>query len=92
MTRSRPTTRLRAASIGPGVPRGALPVAVHSVFRGALNLECAGGLVTLLSPPADGFAPCVRLAAAQDFTLLGLRPGDHGRLTPAVYRLLVCPD
>jgi hypothetical protein len=85
---------LEAAAIGPEVPEGRFPVTVHSVFQRAVNLDPggAGRLLTLLSPPAPDPPQGIRLAAAVDFTALGLRPGGAGRFSPEGIRLDRSPD
>jgi hypothetical protein len=75
---------LEAAAIGADVPPCPFPVAVHSVFRGALNLQGpvlddGGGLVTVMDDPALDHPRSIRLDRAQDFTTLGLRPLAAGR-------------
>jgi hypothetical protein len=78
------TPDLEAVAIGADVPPGLLPVTVHSVFRGALNLQPGdgGGLITVIADPALDHPRCIRLGAPQDFTVLGLRPLAAGRLAP----------
>ena len=77
-------TDLEAAAIGSDVPPGPFQVAVHSVFRGALNLQPGngGGLVTVIDDPALDHPRSIRLGAAQDFTTLGLLPLAAGRFDP----------
>jgi hypothetical protein len=72
-------TPLRAVSIGPQVPPGEFPLAVHSVFRAAVNLVGpAGELLTLLSNEVCDGPQSIRLASTEDFTALALAPGATG--------------
>ncbi len=66
-------------TLGPEVPRGEFPVAIHSVFRAALNLACPhGDLLSLLSNEACDGPRNIRLASVEDFASLGLAAGDGG--------------
>jgi hypothetical protein len=73
-------TTLEAAAIGADVPLGCYPVAVHSVFRSALNLQPGDGfLVTVIGSAALEHPRSIRLGTAADFTALGLEPRAGGR-------------
>jgi hypothetical protein len=73
-------TTLEAAAIGADVPLGCYPVAVHSVFRSALNLQPGDdNLVTIIDSAALEHPRSIRLGAAADFTALGLEPRAGGR-------------
>jgi hypothetical protein len=66
-------------TIGSEVPPGAFPVAVHSVFRAAVNVLRPGGdLLTLLSGEACDCPQSIRLASVEDFTSLSLETGAPG--------------
>ncbi|MGD1017668.1 MAG: DUF2877 domain-containing protein [Roseiarcus sp.] len=68
-----------AAALGPEVPSGEFPVAVHSVFRAAVNLVRPGGdLLSLLSNEACDGPQSIRLASVEDFASLSLVAGAAG--------------
>ena len=71
---------LEAVAIGPDVPPGCFPVAVHSVFHSAVNLQpCSGGnLITILSHEFTDFPQSIRLKTSQDFMTHRLKPGSMG--------------
>ena len=79
------TSTLAAATIGSAVPAGSFPLAIHSVFPGAVNLQPAGGgmLVTLLTWAAPELPQGIRLTTTEDFTTRGLEPHGRGRSTQA---------
>jgi hypothetical protein len=55
---------------------------VHSVFRGALNVEFGPDLVSLAGPATGGLPNGIVLGAELDFLGLGLAPGWRVRRTP----------
>ena len=73
-----------AVALGPEVPSGEFPVAVHSVFRAALNLVRPGGdLLSLLSNEACDGPQSIRLASVEDFSSLSLVAGAAGAFRAA---------
>jgi len=73
-----------AVALGPDVPSGDFPVAVHSVFRAALNLVRPGGdLLSLLSNEACDGPQSIRLASVEDFSSLSLAAGAAGAFRAA---------
>ena len=75
-------TRFRARSAGPAFPEGPCRLAVHSVFKKALNLRVEGGdlLVALTGPAGSGLPWALVLAEEVDFLSWDLLPGDPCRL------------
>ena len=73
-----------AAALGPEVPSGEFLVAVHSVFRAALNLvRPSGDLLSLLSNEACDGPQSIRLASVEDFSSLSLVVGAAGAFRAA---------
>ena len=73
-----------AVALGPDVPSGDFPVAVHSVFRAALNVVRPGGdLLSLLSNEACDGPQSIRLASVEDFSSLSLAAGAAGAFRAA---------